>query len=183
MNHQHEAPSGDGRPDPAPIRDDAPDTPARPGVDELSVLNLLIRDTTALRQRLFSYLQFYLTAQAALAVLFGFIAHDSYDVLQMPGAKIGLVISTLGLFASFVVIGYGLLTLRPGKASCTWVSRQMERTNSFGDVAEWAEACQRRLEGLLLGNEQLITKVARIRIGLLIQLVCGLLVFTLALNF
>ena len=155
----------------------------RPGVDELSVLNILIRDTLALRQRLFSYLQFYLTAQAGLAVLFGFVAHDSYDLLQMPSAKFGLVVSTLGLLASFVVIGYGLFSLRPGRESSTWISAQRAQSQSFGDVAQWAKACQGRLDGLLEANSRLITKVTRIRIGLLIQLVCGLAVFTLSMRF
>lgn len=167
----------------SPPTDGSAETSGRSGLDELTVLNLLIRDTLALRQRLFSYLQFYLTAQAGLAVLFGFVLHDSYDVLQLPSARIGLVLSSFGLLASFLVIAYGLFSLRPGKNSSSWIADQTERSGSFADVERWAGACRRRLEQLLSANQILNTKVTRIRIGLMIQLVCGLILFLLALRF
>ena len=181
-NAENELPTDDAKITSPPTAGPA-ETSDRSGLNELTVLNLLIRDTLALRQRLFSYLQFYLTAQAGLAVLFGFIAHDSYDVLQMPGARIGLVLSTLGLLASFLVIAYGLFSLRPGTNSCSWIADQTQRSGSFADVESWARACRRRLENLLSANKILITKVGRIRIGLLIQLACGLILFLLALRF
>ena len=120
---------------------------------------------------------------ASLAVLFGFVVHDSYDVLQMPSAKIGLLLSTLGLLTSFMVIAYGLFVLRPGKNSCEWISKQLEQVEHLGDVAKWAEASQHRLEWLLSANKTLAAKVSRIRTGILVQLVCGLAVFLLSLRF
>lgn len=156
--------------------------PKAMGRDDITVLNVLLRDTLAQRQRLFSYLQFYLTAQAGLAVLFGFVAHDSYDVLQMPSAKAGLFLSTLGLLASFIVIAYGLFVLRPGKDNRQWISKQLQESDHFGDVATWAEACQRRLKWLLSANEILDRKILWIRTGILIQLVCGFAVFLLSLR-
>jgi hypothetical protein len=52
-------------------------TAVRP--EALAVLNILLRDATAMRQRLFSYLQFYLTVQSGLAVFFGFLTHESLE--------------------------------------------------------------------------------------------------------
>ena len=83
------APAGDAK-SAAPPTDGSADASQRSGLNELTVLNLLIRGTLALRQRLFSYLQFYLTAKAGLAVLFRFVLHESYDMQQLPGARIGL---------------------------------------------------------------------------------------------
>lgn len=157
--------------------------PEARGLNDITLLNILLRDALALRQRLFSYLQFYLTAQAGLAVLFGFVVHDAYDVLQMPSAKIVLLLSTLGLLASFLVIAYGLFTLRPGQNSREWISTQLGRTDHFGDVAKWAEACHRRLEWLLSANTILDKKVSWIRRGILIQLGCGFAVFLLSMRF
>lgn len=154
----------------------------RSGRDEITVLNILLRDALALRQRLFSYLQFYLTAQAGLAALFAIVAHDSYDVVIMPSAQAVLLLSTLGLLSSFLVIAYGLFVLRPGSNSREWVSNQLEQTSSFGDAVSWSDACGRRLAWLISANSALDIRVTRIRIGILLQLVCGFAVFLLSMR-
>ena len=151
--------------------------------EHITVLNILLRDALGMRQRLFSYLQFYLTAQAGLAAWFGIIAVDAHDAVRSPSATVAVVLGTLGVFASFLVIAYGLVTLRPGRGSRQWISEQLEQQGDFGDISTWVDACRRRLEWLLSANKVLDKKVTWIRVGILIQLVCGFAVYALTLTF
>lgn len=145
-----------------------------------SIISILLRDTTAARQRLFSYLQFYLTAQAGLAVLFGLVAHDSYSVVEMRKIDLVLVLSVIGLFSTFFVIAYGLLILRPGHHSQTWIADRLRR-DSQG--ASWEEACLKRLEVLMRANDEFAKRLGWIRAGIVIQLFCGFTVFLVSLAF
>ena len=151
--------------------------------NHITVLNILLRDALGMRQRLFSYLQFYLTAQAGLAALFGIVAIDAHEALQSPSARIALWLGILGVFASFLVFAYGLITLRPGSSKRQWISELLEEVGGFGDIPIWADACQRRLKWLLSANMSLDRKVTLIRIGILIQLGCGFAIFMLSLRF
>ena len=166
MNENRNAEEVQDSPGPQDRLDNAPE---KMSLDHITVVNVLLRDALAMRQRLFSYLQFYLTAQAGLAALFGIAANDAHEALQSPSAKIALLLSTLGILASFLVFGYGLLMLRPGSDSREWISRQLEQSGHFGEIPAWANACQRRLEWLLSANRVLDKKVTWIRIGILIQ--------------
>lgn len=145
-----------------------------------SILSMLHRDTVAMRQRLFSYLQFYLTAQAGLAVLFGLVAHESYEVVKLPKADIVLVLSILGLFASFLVIAYGLLMLRPGVLSRNWIGDQLKQGS---EGPSWEEACLQRLKTLVAANEAFAKRIVWVRVGILIQLFCGFVVFLVSLGY
>ena len=156
-----------------------PEDQGKPEPIDKSILSILLRDTVAMRQRLFSYLQFYLTAQAGLAVLFGLVAHDSYEVVKLPKAEAVLVLSIIGLFSSFLVIAYGLVMLRPGPLSRNWISDQMKRG---GDGPTWDEACRKRLEVLMDANEAFGKRIGWIRVGILIQLFCGFVVFLVSLG-
>lgn len=158
----------------------SPAPSAETSTQNTAVMNILLRDALALRQPLFSYLQFYLTAQAGLAVLFGIVAHDSYDVVQMPSAKQVLLLSVLGLLASFLVIAYGIFVLRPGSDSRDWIVEQLKQADFCGDTSPWVEAFHDRLQRLLSANETLSKKVTWIWIGILVQLACGFIVFVLS---
>ena len=153
------------------------------GSEHITVLNILLRDALGMRQRLFSYLQFYLTAQAGLAALFAIVAVDAHEAMQSPSARIALWLGTLGVLASFLVIAYGLFTLRPGSGSRQWISEQLRQVGQLGDISSWADACRRRLEWLLSANQILDKQVTWIRVGILIQLGCGFAIFVLSLRF
>lgn len=162
-------------PDRLPHRSSA--TGNQPGA--LAVLNILVRDANIIRQRLFSYAQFYLSIQAGLVGLFGLLFKEAADLNGDTTAHLALIVCAVGLIGGLSVFSYGVVGLYPSKVTRDWIRNDLERIGGVGDPEPWVEAFVARLRWLSAANYQLDSRIRHIRAGVVGELLVALFVFTL----
>lgn len=159
-----------------PHRD--PASPAGPP-SSTAVLNVLMRDANVIRQRLFSYAQFYLSIQAGVIGLFGLLFKEAADLGGDSAAQVALVVCALGLVGGLTVFSYGVVGLHPSKITRDWIRIDLDRIGDTNDEQAWNEAFTMRLRWLSAANHVLDGRIRHIRAGVVTELLVALFVFTL----
>jgi hypothetical protein len=139
--------------------------------DEFSLLHVQTRESAVLRQRMISYLQFYMSVQIAMGGIFGII------LVNLPNELNDLSIWTLayicgaGLLMSIGSFAYGALGYIPKNRKEGWITKGMSQVGNTHDIEAWNLIFTDHLRSIESANHVLRRHINRIRILVLLEVI------------
>lgn len=151
--------------------------------DEFSLLNMLTRESAVTRQRMISYLQFYMSVQIAMGGLFGIILVNLPDELNDLTTWILAYICGAGVLMSIGAFAYGALGSKPKKSKEDWITKGMSQVGNTHDLEAWNQIFAEHLRSLESDNHGLRRHINSIRIMVLLEVILLVTAFFIAFIF
>jgi hypothetical protein len=139
--------------------------------DEFNLLHVLARESAAIRQRMISYLQFYMSVQIAMGGLFGVILVSLPEALdELTDLMIAYICGT-GLLMSLGVFAYGTIWLFPKRRKEDWITEGLSQIGNTHDLAAWNRILIEHISLIETANHNLRKHLSRVRNLVLVELV------------
>ncbi|MBT8128210.1 MAG: hypothetical protein KJP15_12055 [Gammaproteobacteria bacterium] len=148
--------------------------------DQFLVLQTLTRESAAMRQRVISYFQFYMSVQIAMGGLLGLIL---VSIPEKPDKWIEwatVYICGVGIAIGIGGFAYGAFWLSPGKSNENWIVRGLTQIGNTHDLEAWNTVFREHLDKIEATNHILRRHLHQIRNLVLIEVIFLIISFILA---
>jgi len=139
--------------------------------DEFNLLHVLTRESAVMRQRMISYLQFYMSVQIAMGGLFGIILVNLPIEINDLTTWTLAYICAAGLMISIGAFAYGALGYIPKYRKEGWITEGMSRVGNTHDIEAWNLIFTEHLRSIESANYGLRRHINRIRIMVLLEVI------------
>ncbi|MBT8439147.1 MAG: hypothetical protein KJO91_05420 [Gammaproteobacteria bacterium] len=148
--------------------------------DQFMLLQTLTRESAAMRQRLISYFQFYMSVQIAIGGLLGLIVVSIPEYPEKLIEWAAIYIGGTGIAIGIGGFAFGAIWLSPKKRNEDWIVRGLEQIGNTYDLVAWNKAFRDHLDNIESANHSLRRHLNQIRNFVLIEVIFLIVSYILA---